>query len=122
MIFLWLFYPLIEAVIQALVFAKQLHKYGQYVRPDYLQLNVTRGIVAITFASLVLEATPETSFFILLFQVGSFWLLFDPLLNKFMGRPLDYEGKDSGLTKGIPYWLQALISLMMITIALYFYL
>jgi len=118
MIFLWLFYPLIEAVIQALIFAKQLHKYGQYVRPDYLQLNIIRGVVAITFASLVLEATAENGIFILLFQVGSFWLMFDPLLNKFMGRPLNYEGKDSGWTKGIPYWLQALISLVMIAIAL----
>ncbi len=56
---------------------------------------------------------------LVLFQVGTFWLLFDPILNKLTNQRLDYEGKNSGWLKGIPYWLQAIISIAMISVGLY---
>ncbi len=112
MLFLWLIYPIAEACIQGLLFRR-----GNY-KPVYLMLFVIRGIAAIVHGALM-DVRPEPWYewpMLLAWQCGTFWLLFDPLLNWWRGLPFDYEGKQSGWLAWVPYWLQVIISITLIWI------
>ena len=118
LILIWVLYPIAEAIAQRFTYFKDLTK---KVRPNYLMLWIIRGIAAVVHGAL-LDVQPEPWYQwpgLVLFQVGTFGLLFDPILNKLLGNGIDYEGENSGWLKGIPYWLQAIISVGMIVAGLY---
>lgn len=120
-LYLWVLYPIVEAVVQRLTYFKNLTK---KVRPNYLMIGIIRGIVAIAHGA-VLDVQPDPWYqwpALVAFQIGTFWLLFDLVLNKLLGNKLDYEGSNSGWLKGVPYWLQAIIAIILIITGLYFFL
>jgi len=115
LLLLWLLYPIIEAVGQRLTYFKDLNK---VTRPNYLQLWVIRGIFAILHGAL-LGAQPEPWYewpALLCFQMGTFYLIFNPLLNKLRKLPWDYEGKNSGWLSFINGKAKIPISLALIII------
>lgn len=68
-------------------------------KPNYLMMFMLRGMASIVHAVLFDPTVPMDYFLILIFQVTSFWILFDLLLNALRGRPaLYYDTKegDSG--------------------------
>lgn len=117
-IIIWILYPVIEALVQRFTYFKRP---SQIIRPNYLMLFLIRGMASILHGVLMdVQVTPWWDYPALLcFQVGVFWLLFDPLLNSLRDKPLDYEGKNSGWLKFVPYWLQASISVVLIIVGLY---
>lgn len=115
-LFIWFLYPLAEAIAQRFTYFK-----ANPIRPNYLMLFLIRGIAAIIHAAL-LDVQPNPWYqwpALLLFQIGTFWLLFDPILNMLRKKKFSYEGINSGWLKGIPYWTQAIISIAMIIIGFF---
>ena len=114
----WLLYPIVEALIQA-------YQIKQGIRPNYLQLFVIRGFAAIMFGAIVVQPHKEIEGIILLtFQVSSFWILFDPILNKLRGKPFTYKGKDSGWLDKLPtgiYWSLKVVALVVAVISYYLF-
>lgn len=113
MIWLWVIYPFADALVQRFTYFKDLSKKQ---RPNYLMVWTIRAMAAIVHGALV-NVQPEPWYqwpALVMFQVGSFWLLFDPFINLLLGNLLSYEGKNSGWLKAVPYWLQAVLSLTMI--------
>ena len=122
---LWILYPVIEALLQKkFIFTKVAKRpdgsvfYSTDERPNYFMLNIIRFMVAIFFGAIV-GMTPDPWWKwpgFLLYQIGVFWLIFDPILNKLRNmKPIfSYEGENSGWLKDIPYWLQAIISIIFI--------
>lgn len=95
---LWIIYPIVEALVQAYL---QIYKNW---KPVYLQLNLVRGIVAILFGIFVLNMPYDMKLFFSFvgFAMSSFFIVFDPLLNKLKKKPFGYTGKRSG-------WINAII-------------
>lgn len=99
LIFLWLLYPLIESFIQSKLIARGW-------KPIYIMLFLIRGIVAIAHGALLDEFIGLSHWagyfpgwqwvYVLVFQVCSFWIFFDLLLNLFRGKNWYYTGKESG--------------------------
>ena len=114
----WLLYPIIEAFVQA-YFIKLGNK------PNYLQLFILRGWIAILFGAIVLDPmTSVEGFLIITFQCTSFWLIFDPVLNKLRNKPFTYKGKDSGWLDKLPtgiYWSLKVVALVVAVISYYLY-
>jgi len=118
-LFTWLLFPVAEAVVQGLLF-KYKPNYGHTPGDAfYLILFFLRGIAAILHGAFVVDAQPGCIVPLFGFYVSSHWLLFDPLLNKIRKKPFDYEGKNSGWLKFIPYKWQAVISLVLIVVCSY---
>lgn len=82
------------------------------VKPDYMGsfcYRVFFGAVCLIIANpnfdpagdpfTIIQALP---FFI--FQLSSFYLLFDPLLNLLRGKKWNYRGEDSGWLDKLPLW------------------
>lgn len=96
---IWLIYPVAEAVIQAYLQVKRNWT------PHYGQLAVIRGMVAIVFAGAVLRMPYDMVLWwsFVGFAMGSFFVIFDPLLQVIKGwlrkqkpKPFGYTGKRSG--------------------------
>jgi len=115
---LWLLYPIIEAFAQA-YFIKLGNK------PNYLQLFIIRGFAATMFGALVVQPEPYLpGILMFIFQVSSFWILFDPILNKLRGKPFTYKGKDSGWLDKLPtsiYWSLKVVALVAAVISYYLF-
>jgi hypothetical protein len=98
----WLIYPIIEALIQA-YWIERVKR-----RPDYDYLKIVRG--AAFFAWAIWMVTRIEVYYdlqsyrdmlwiclpLLFWAPTTFFLIFNPLLNKLRGREWDYKGKDSG--------------------------
>ena len=65
-------------------------------RPMYLQSFVLRGMAAILHGILFNPHNMADYFPVFIFQVSSFWLLFDLSLNYLRGKPMLYMGEQSG--------------------------
>lgn len=89
---IWLIYPIAEALIQAYL---QLKK---GCSPNYLQLNIIRGIFAIVFGGAVMDIPYDMVMFaaFVCWVMGTFFVIFDPLLNELKNKPFGYTGKRSG--------------------------
>lgn len=90
----------------------------QKSRPDYLQSFVIRGMAAVLHGIFMGVTEPSNWYPVLIFQVTSFWILFDPLLNIMRNKPLLYLGDpkkgSSGWLDRLPilvYWILKLIAL-----------
>lgn len=121
MIFTWLIYPVLESLFQGWKFNTDPN-FGRKSKKDpfYLILFFIRGIIAIVFGGAVLDMQPDLWYAALAmvgFQAGSFWIIFDPLLNLWRGKRFAYEGKNSGWLSLVPYWLQLIISIVICTIS-----
>jgi len=102
---IWLLYPIIEASIQAYLIEKKNWK------PNYIQLFLIRGFCAIIFGGVILQLEYGfTQFAIwLTWCTTSFYIVFNPLLNRLRDKPFDYRGKESGwldslLKHDLAYW------------------
>jgi len=111
MIWTWLAYPVLEALIQGFLFKFRVG-YG-HTKGDafYLILFIIRGIACIIWGILI---DTQVGYFIPLvgWCAGTHWLIFDPLLNKLRGFDWNYEGKFSGWLKSIPASLQLIIAIV----------
>lgn len=106
LLFLWVTYPLIEALTQF-----ELRVNYEW-KPNYLQLFCIRGIVAIVHGALMdveIDALHYYSRFeylqpllLLTFQVTSFWIIFDPVYNHLTDQNIFYRGKESGWMDRLP--------------------
>lgn len=93
-------------------------------RPIYLQSFVIRGMAAIFHGIIVGVATWQDYLPVFIFQITSFWLLFDIGLNLARKKPLIYKGETSGYLDSlhpILYWVLKLVSLAGLIFALYNY-
>ena len=72
-----------------------IEKKGQ--RPNYLLMNIVRGMAFILYGAFIWDTQYEwRTFFIFLYCVTSFWLLFDLSLNIARKKHPFYIGKESG--------------------------
>jgi len=112
---LWIIYILAEVLIQSYLIDKKNWK------PVYFQLFVIRGMAAIVHG-IYLDVSPETYLPVIVWQVCSFWILFDLGLNIARGKAWYYRGKTSGwldrIPSGVIYWAGKVIALTAGSIAL----
>ena len=95
---LWLIYILIDAVVNWYTIEKKKQV------PDYLLMTIIRGMIAILFGAFALDLQQHKLWPFLGFTAGSFWLLFDPILNLMRGKSLFYVGTNAQLDKfGLKY-------------------
>jgi hypothetical protein len=77
-------------------------------KPVYLQSFIFRGWMAIIHG-IMLNVDPVSWWPVLAFQMTSFWLVFDLVLNVLRGKPWYYRGETSGWLDRVPstiiYWL-----------------
>lgn len=71
-------------------------------KPNYLQSFILRGMAAIGHGILYNPADPREWLPLLIFQVASFYLIFDFVLNLLRGKHFDYQGKTSGWLDKLP--------------------
>lgn len=76
-------------------------------RPNYLQSFVLRGMAAILQGVLFNPQNMADYLPVFIFQVSSFWLLFDVLLNYMRQKPFLYVGKDSGYIDKFFVWVNS---------------
>ena len=99
----WLIYPILEVLIQA-YWIEQVKR-----RPDYQFVWMVRGAAFFAWAIWMVMRidvyydlqTYRDSLWImlplLLWAPTTFFLIFNPLLNKLRGKELNYKGADSGM-------------------------
>lgn len=99
----WLIYPILEALIQYVWIEKVKH------RPDYQFVWMVRGAAFFTWAIWMVmridiyydvQTYRDTLWIalpLLFWAPTTFFLIFNPLLNKLRGKELNYKGKDSGM-------------------------
>jgi len=95
----WLVYILSEALIQ-----NRYIKKGN--RPIYILLFIIRGIFALLQGAFILDVQndPWWEWPVLLgWQVCSFWVIFDLILNALRNKDWDYKGENSGWLDTLPY-------------------
>jgi hypothetical protein len=75
------------------------------IKPIYFQSFLIRGSASIVHASLVvgIENWSEAGL-VIAFQVASFYLTFDAILNFWTGDKWNYQGKSSGYLDKLPMW------------------
>lgn len=120
---LWLAYIIAEIFIHYYII--EIKK----KRPFYLHFFLQRGIMAILHGVLYLwlcferygiETVMKDYLPLFLFQVTSFWLLFDLGLNLIRGKEWRHKGKNSGWLDKIPFKLYWGLKIIAFTIALIF--
>lgn len=77
-------------------------------RPNYLQSFVLRGMAAILHGILFNPHNMGDYLPVLIFQVTSFWLLFEVSLNYLRHKPLLYYGETSGWIDRAFTWMGSL--------------
>lgn len=89
---IWLIYPVAETAIQA--YFQKRHNW----KPVYFQLFVIRGFFAIIFGGAVLKMPYDMVLWWSFagWATGSFFAVFDPLLNELKNKPFGYTGEQSG--------------------------
>ncbi len=102
---LWLIYPILEAIIQGLMF-RYIKGFDPHKEPMYLRL--IRGTVFFTWAiwfqyqynlkEHLMEDWNSLWFIIIMvtFSMTSFWIIFDLVLNLMRGKRWDHSGTESG--------------------------
>jgi hypothetical protein len=93
-------------------------------KPFYLLLFLFRGFVSIVFGALILDVQQDLieTVIMLGWQICSFYVLFDFILNKFRGKPWNYKGKNSGWLDKLPYTYWYILKVICIFGAILFYL
>lgn len=110
----WLIYILLEAFVQG----KSIQAGN---KPSYIILFVIRAMVSI-FHGILLAVQPGAEYWILLiFQICSFYVLFDPILNLLRIKPWDYQGKESGYLDKLPKKTYYALKSVCLFGAIYFY-
>lgn len=74
-------------------------------RPSYLKSFVVRGMAAIMHGVLFNPVNMHDYWPVLIYQVTSFWVLFDLSLNWLRQKPMLYMGKQSGLIDKAFNWI-----------------
>ena len=95
---LWLIYILSEALVQ-----NRYIKKGN--KPIYIILFFLRGMLAIAHGIFLdVQPDPWWEWGILLgWQICSFWIFFDLMLNALRDKDWDYKGENSGWLDKLPY-------------------
>lgn len=74
-------------------------------KPVYFQSFIIRGLAGIIHGSLIIQVESwKEAIPIILFQVTTFWIIFDVVLNLLRGRKWWYEGEHSGYLDHLPLW------------------
>jgi hypothetical protein len=120
MIFLWFLYILGEAFIQGYFFRKD-----ESFRPDYRILWIARGWASILHGIALQVPDWEYYGYAVGFQLCSFWILFDLILNLRRGKKWHYiGGSDSSKfdqLAPIPYWILKAVALIGVVIFYHLY-
>ncbi len=112
---IWLVYILSEAFIQS----KSI-KAGS--KPNYLMLFIIRGMFSI-FHGILLNVQYGTYQYPVLvgFQICSFWILFDLILNFLRKKPILYKGDNSGYIDKLSYSIYIPLKIVVLIVAIYLY-
>lgn len=107
---LWPLYILLDAIVNWWWIEKEKSV------PNYLVLTIVRGWFFILIGAAV-GVTPESFPGFLLYCTTSFWVLFDPVFNKFRSKPFFYLGENStidqlGKKYPLPFWVLKTVSLI----------
>lgn len=110
-ILLWLLVPIANAVLDWYIIER-------LKKPiDHLVEFIFRGFAAILYGSLVLKAQAGThGAMVIVYEVTSFYLIFELLLNLLRWKPADYLGKNSAMDRFFSqyralYWIFKIFSL-----------
>jgi len=109
----WIVYILAEAFLQY----KSISKGN---KPNYLQLAIIRGVFSILHGVLIDVQDIKEYGILVLWQITSFWLIFDPVLNKLRKKSFFYKGKTSGWLDKLPnplYFYLKIFALLLMIIA-----
>jgi hypothetical protein len=120
MLFLWFLYIIGEAFTQGYLFKKD-----EKFDPDYRILWIFRGGASI-FHGVALQVVDWRDYgFVVGFQLCTFWILFDLILNRLRGKKWNYiGGEDSSAfdrIKLIPYWILKSFALIGVVIFYHLY-
>jgi hypothetical protein len=123
MLFLWFIYIIGEAFTQGYYFREE-----ESYKPDYRILwlfRITSSILHAIVLQIKWEFYGWDYPIVVGFQMCTFWILFDPILNKLRGKKLTYRGgSDSSAFDRIapvPYWIFKSIAFIGIFIFYYLY-
>lgn len=115
MILLWLLYILVDAYINWYIIEKKK------TSPHHGIMIILRGMAAIIFGACI-DTQEHQILQLVIFTGGSFWLLFDPILNLMRGKSPLYIGKTSKIdTLGNKYpktyWILKVVILISVVVA-----
>jgi hypothetical protein len=120
---LWFLYIFGEAYGQSIFFKKD-----ESFKPDYRILWIIRGIFSILHGILLqikVEFYELEPLYMIGFQMCSFWILFDLILNELRGKPWHYiGGSDSSKfdrIAPIPYWILKAFALIGVVLFYHLY-
>jgi hypothetical protein len=123
MIFLWFLYIIGEAYGQSIFFKK-----SESFKPDYRILWIFRGFASILHGialQINSELTELQYVYLVGFQLCTFWILFDLILNKLRGKKWHYiGGSDSSKfdrIAPIPYWILKAFALIGVVLFYHLY-
>lgn len=110
-ILIWLLIPIANAVLDWYIIER-------LKKPiDHLIEFIFRGMAAIIYGSLVLKARGGThGAMVIVYEVASFYLIFELLLNLLRWKPADYLGKESAMDRFFYryralYWILKIFSM-----------
>ncbi len=107
---IWFAYILFDAIANWYIIEKKK------INPAHSVLFVGRCAIAIIYGGFVLDLQPGNFIPFAAFTGGSFWILFDMLLNVFRSKNLFYIGENAstdkfGLSNPIIFWTLKVIAL-----------
>lgn len=113
---IWIFYIILDAIINAYII-EELN-----TSPNHLVFFIIRGIAAILWGGLI-NIVPTNFLDWLFFTGGSFWLLFDIVLNFLRHKSIFYIGETAMIDKlgnkiTWLYWTGKLIVLVLVIISI----
>lgn len=120
---LWILYIFVDALINWFIIEKKK------INPNHIMLTIFRGWAFIGLG-IALDIKPDEILEWFIFCAGSFWVLFDPILNKLRGKALTYVGKlgdeggDSesekfGVKNPKLYWISKALALVAVIVTLF---
>jgi hypothetical protein len=127
LLLLWFVYILAEAIVQGYFFESD-----EKFKPDYRILWLFRGAASILHGILLQTENPEHYYnfkdygVAVVFQMCTFWILFDLILNKLRGKKWNYiGGSDSSQfdkLKPVLYWFLKGLALICAIVSFFLYL
>jgi hypothetical protein len=96
------------------------------VKPVYRQWFIIRGMMALIHAVLTDELvirwsmqTMKDYWPMFLFQISSYYLIFDPVLNWMRGLSWRYQGEESGWMDKLPTWAYLTAKVLCVVVLVY---
>jgi hypothetical protein len=114
-LFVWIIFILADAFVNFY----QIEKVKTV--PNYYQSTIIRGMASILHGILANSQSLDDFKWLFLFQITSFWLIFDLTLNKLRKKPLFYVGSNSLIDRFFrkkPVWILVFAKVVAVFVAI----